>query len=367
MPSLIKAGIKNGPTNNEYSAMKKVVRFAAVAVGGAIILALTGAAQAQKNGWRADIVSLDGAKVTDVLLADAGGGPAIVAEMQNGAFFAVTFGEDGATVSRLANFTRPRPLLRDGMLPDGEVSTGANGIAEAWLTGPTRRYPHGILGDAIEASGIRVVTADGKILETALGPDSVFEDRLARLADVDGDGRDEVIVVHSYLPAGAALAVYEVRDGALRRRAEAPAIGRPSRWLNPVGVADFDGDGVPELAAVITPHIGGILKIYSVAGDRLVEEAATGRGFSNHFIGSRELGLSAIADANGDGVTDMFVPSADRGALRIVTFTGGDFAEIASVPLPARVNTALVRVPGAANPTFVFGLSDGRLAVVRRN
>lgn len=347
--------------------MRRALRFAAAAVVGAIIIVLPGAAQAQNPRWRVDIVALDGTKVADVLLADVRGRPEIVAEAQNGAFFGVTFGEDGATVSRLANFARPRPARRGGMLPDGEVSTGTNGIAEAWLTGPTRRYPHGIMGDTIEASGIRVVTDEGKILETTLGPNSVFEDRLARLADVDGDGRDEVVVVHTYLNAGAALAVYEVRGGALRRMAEAPPIGRPSRWLNPVGVADFDGDGVPELAAVITPHIGGILKIYSVQGSVLVEEGATARGFSNHFIGSRELGMSAMADANGDGVTDIFVPSADRGALRIVTFAGGEFTEIANLPLPARVNTALVRAPGAASPTFVFGLSDGRLAVVRRN
>ncbi len=355
--------------------MRKVLRFAAAAAAAAASVATifvsVGAAQAQgsaqNNGWRADIAALDGTKVAEVLLADVGGVPGIVVEARNGAFFGVAFGEDGATISRLADFVRPRPLRRNGMLPDGEVSTGAKGIAEAWLTGPTQRYPHGIMGDTIEASGIRVVTAEGRILETTLGPDSVFEDRLARLADVDGDGRDEVVVVHTYLNAGAALAVYEVRDGELRRKAEAPAIGRPSRWLNPVGVADFDGDGVPELAAVITPHIGGILKIYSVKGDRLVEEGATGRGFSNHFIGSRELGLSAMADANGDGVTDMFVPSADRGALRIVTFAGGDFAEIANLPLPARVNTALVRAPGVASPTFVFGLSNGRLAVVTQN
>ena len=122
------------------------------------------------------------------------------------------------------------------------------------------------------------MTDEERILETPLGPNSVFVDRLARLAEVDGDGRDEVIVVRSYLDAGAALAVYEVRGGALRRMAEAPAIGRPSRWLNPVGLADFDGDGVPELAAVITPHIGGILKTYSVEGDVLVEEVGSGRG-----------------------------------------------------------------------------------------
>lgn len=356
----------SGPINCEYVGMRKITRFAA-AVGGAALFLLPLMAQAQNADWRADIVKLDRNKVADVLLAESAGRPAVVVQSKNGAYFRIAIGGDGAKFSPLAYFTPPRPERRDDMLPDGEVSTGDAGIAEAWLTGPTQRYPHGIMGDAIEASGIRVVTADGKTLDMTLGPDSVFEDRLARLADVDGDGGDEVVVVHTYLNAGAALAVYEVRDGALRRLAEANAIGRPSRWLNPVGVADFDGDGMPEVAAVITPHIGGILKIYSVRGDVLVEEAASGRGFSNHFIGSRELGMSAMADANGDGVTDMFVPSADRGALRIVTFAGGEFSQIASVPLPARVNTALVRVPGAASPTFAFGLSDGRLAVVSRN
>ena len=349
--------------------MRKMLT-ATVALVAMTAFGLSTTAEAQnavQADWRADIASPRGNRVADVFLADVAGKPEVFAEGRNGTFFKVVLGDDGATFTRIASFTRPRTPRRDDMLPDGEVSPGDKGIAEAWLTGPTKRYPHGIMGDAIEASGIRVVTSDGTTLDVALGPDSVFEDRLARLADVDGDGRDEVIVVHSYLDAGAALAVYEVRDGALRRKAEARAIGRPSRWLNPIGVADFDGDGTPEVAAVITPHIGGILKIYSVEGDALVEEASTNRGFSNHFIGSRELGLSAMADANGDGVTDILVPSADRGALRIVTFAGGKFAEIASVALPARVNTALVRVRGAESLTFVFGLSNGRLAVLRRH
>ena len=34
------------------------------------------------------------------------------------------------------------------------------------------------------------------------------------------------------------------------------------RWLNPVGVPDLDGEERAEIAAVITPHIGGTLKVY---------------------------------------------------------------------------------------------------------
>lgn len=197
-----------------------------------------------------------------------------------------------------------------------------------------------------------------------LGPDSVFEDRLARLADIDGDGADDVIVVHTYLERGAALEVYSVRAQQLVPLAETPPIGRPSRWLNPIGVADFDGDGAPEAAAVITPHIGGILKFYSMRGDMLVEEGAE-RRFSNHFIGSRALGLSAVFDADGDGVPDIALPDARRRALRIMTFAAGAIGELANLGLPSRVMTSFTRLPGA-EPVFLFGLEDGTLAVLSR-
>ena len=45
---------------------------------------------------------------------------------------------------------KPPPILAD-MLPDGIVTMGDRDIAAAWLTGPTHRYDHGVLGDAVEA------------------------------------------------------------------------------------------------------------------------------------------------------------------------------------------------------------------------
>ncbi len=45
----------------------------------------------------------------------------------------------------------PAAPRRPAMLPDGLVVQGARNIAAAWLVGPTDRYAHGVLGDAIEA------------------------------------------------------------------------------------------------------------------------------------------------------------------------------------------------------------------------
>ncbi len=47
-------------------------------------------------------------------------------------------------------------------LPDGIITRGNKNIREAWLTGPTRRYSHGILGDAIEAAGLSVITSENQ-------------------------------------------------------------------------------------------------------------------------------------------------------------------------------------------------------------
>lgn len=222
-------------------------------------------------------------------------------------------------------------------LPDGHPALGTNDIAEAWLIAPTDRYGHGVLGDAIEAGGLRAVLRDGTSADFLLDKDSVFEDLRPRLADFDGDGRDEIIVVRSYLNAGAALSVFGARDGQLALLAETAPIGQPHRWLNPVGAGDFDGDGRREIAYVETPHIGGILRIVALEEGRLVEKGAR-RGVSNHAIGSRALQLSAILDFDGDGSDDILIPAQGRKSLVILSFAGGAFRELASIVVPEPVN-----------------------------
>jgi hypothetical protein len=184
-------------------------------------------------------------------------------------FFALSLHGDSTKLSRLPGYL-PTPLEEQAdMLPDGIVTKGKRDIAAAWLTGPTKRYDHGVLGDAIEASGLRVRLRDGSELSYLLSDDSVFEDRQVRLADLDGDGGDELVVVRSYPTAGAALAVFRPQGGEIVKVAETKPIGQPHRWLNPAAIADFDGDGYLEVAAVVTPHIGGTLIMLELRLNRL--------------------------------------------------------------------------------------------------
>ena len=182
-------------------------------------------------------------------------------------------------------------------LPDGFVALAEGGdIRNAWFDRPTSRYRHGVLGDAIEGGSLKVVTSRGQRREFVLPDNQVFEDITPRIRDLDGDGLNEVIAIRASQSGGAALAIYGMRDGELEELAASSENGRPNRWLNVAGVTG-GGDGASATVyAVRTPHIGG--RLFSIVwdGERLVEENDIAPDLSNHVIGSRELGLSAVGD-----------------------------------------------------------------------
>jgi hypothetical protein len=163
---------------------------------------------------------------------------------------------------------------------------GPSGIVAAWYEDPTTRYAHGVLGDAVEAGTLAAQLDDfpncitGRI---TLPETEVFEDLAPRLADLDGDGRAEIIVVQSHRDLGARLVVYGLTpDGQnLRLLAATPNIGQRNRWLAPIGAADLDGDGRVEIAYIDRPHLARTLRVWRYAGGTLTAIAAA-TGLTNH-------------------------------------------------------------------------------------
>ena len=260
--------------------------------------------------------------------------------------------------------TKDQSRLPGGALPDGVVTTGNKGGWKAWLTGPTKRYDHSVLGDGIEASGFRVQTGRGQYRDLELPPEHVFEDRMVRFLDLDQDGTPELVSIKSGFDGGARISAYTIDNDKVILKAESDPVGQSYRWLNIVSAADFDGDGQVEIAAVITPHLGAVLRLFRLAKNRLVPVAEV-QGFSNHGIGMRSMGLSAVLDVNDDGIKDIVLPDAQRSTLRIVTFAGGIFRELYRFPMRGNITGNMVIHNGPSAVQILFPLNHDRIGVVR--
>jgi hypothetical protein len=264
------------------------------------------------------------------------------------------------TAREIAPFPREFVAMeKPGQLPQSRVVSGVRDIAVVWLAGATNRYQHGVLGDDLEASRLMIEMRDGRSLSVELPAERVFEDLEPRLADLDGDNKDEILVVESDTHLGASLTVYGVVDGCLMRRAATPFLGRPNRWLNPVGVGDFDADGRLDIALVATPHIGGILRLYHFTLPTLSQFAKVG-GVSTHRIGSTELGLGQVV--SGSDRDRLLVPDQLRRSLILLEWSSSGLRELTRVTLPAPVSSSLKSVGRHA---WRFRVQDGRHMEVR--
>jgi len=241
---------------------------------------------------------------------------------------------------------------------DGTPAFGDKDIAEAWLIKPTTRYSHFVLGKRYEPSGIRVRLQNGQIVTLDLDDEFVFEDQVARLADLDGDGRDEVIQVMTSRQKGAALAVFSIIGDKLVLKTRTPFIGQPSRWLNPAGIADYNGDGVLDIALVQMPHLVKRLELWTMENNKLVRFAQA-PNYSNHKIGSPFLGLSASADFNGDGIDDLAILSSDYSLLKLLSFADGKPEEFASFEINGVVAKNFILTENNDGLSITIPLSNG--------
>jgi hypothetical protein len=198
---------------------------------------------------------------------------------------------------------------------------GTAPLQDAWFEARTDIYPHRVLGDLAEAFVLAARDARGREfrvdLRNAPGV-SVFEDVAPRVVDADGDGAPDIVVVESDTTLGAQLAVYSLRRGALVKAAATPPIGRRFRWLAPVAVADLNGDGITDLAYVETPHLAKRLRVWTWAPGGLTALARLD-GLTNHRIGEEDI-AGGLRDC-GQG-PEMILATADWSRLMAVTLSG---------------------------------------------
>ena len=191
------------------------------------------------------------------------------------------------------------------------LATFTDGIKAVRYIEPTTKYNHGVFGGGGEFVGLEAEMEDGKKIVFRLTDESVFEDLEPRMRDIDCDGDREIWTTRANSIDGAWIQGFGVNDGKLEPRFTGPPVGKGYRWLNPIGIGDYDGDGVLELAYVETPHIGGVVKITEY-GDGKLTITHTLASYSNHIYGSKEIILHAVGDVDKDGRDDIIVPTQIR-------------------------------------------------------
>lgn len=222
---------------------------------------------------------------------------------------------------------------KDAVLPDArpvlvDLDRRGDGGHIAVLAGPdSRRYAHAVLGDAIEAT--RVLWLERHELdvlrELNLPAPHVFEDIALRPVVLPDEQHGRGLLTVRSGPDGGQLALVTAdaaRSQGLRLAALGDPVGGHHRWLAPT----TDGR---QLAAVHTPHIGGVLHVYQPKGNRLSRQRLHG-DVSTHRIGAREVDLAAWVQGL------LILPGQDGRRLRLLN-PAADWTEVNVVTLPGRV------------------------------
>lgn len=222
------------------------------------------------------------------------------------------------------------------------------------LSGPTSRYAHGVLGDAIEATGVSLLETDGGLRLVGrfeVAAPAVVEGLAPIWADVDGDGDREVVVTVSQQGLGARQEIYSESG---RQLATGPWIGAGFRWRHQVASGPLAPDGRAGLVVVRTPHIGGRVEFYRWVDANLRLEAVETRAtYQSHVIYARNLDMALAGDFDGDGRAELLAPTQARTALGAIGWDPAGAATRWQVSVGGRVTTNLAAVD----------VGDGRVAV----
>jgi hypothetical protein len=186
---------------------------------------------------------------------------------------------------------------------DARILTDEQGLLLV-LTGATDRYPHGVVGDRIEAPSFALMDAtldELSMITVEVESNSVIEGLSPIWADIDEDGEREIIVTVSNHQPGAGLVM-----------------------------------------------------------------SASLRGYTSHRIGSRDLDMAGTVDFDGDGNVELLVADQNNTRLAAIRHTAGGAEEVWSFPLPGRLATNLgVGTTESGKIEVALGLEDGTILIWR--
>lgn len=123
------------------------------------------------------------------------------------------------------------------------------------------------------------------------------------IADLDGDGNGDIVVVSYPAAASPLLIYYGNGDGTFQDAALLPI----SHWYTQLVIADVNLDGKPDLILSDDNGIAVMLNLGS-------------RSFGNelHFVAGQHLAGLSVADVNGDGYLDIITANANGSTVSVL-------------------------------------------------
>ncbi|MCQ3812058.1 MAG: hypothetical protein KTV68_16055 [Acidimicrobiia bacterium] len=248
----------------------------------------------------------------------------------------------GGRAAYVDNLQRLTVLEADGTLwrPDLKVLPDTRVIQISpervlVLAEPTDRYPHSALGDNLEATAVAVVTVGVNEVEMVYRSENdVIESIAPLLADVDGDGIDDVALTVSN-DREAWIVVASSGGGVV---AISDPVDRLLGWRQLVAVGPLGPGGEFEIAEVLYPDANGSIRFLSLAGDDL-NVVATRTGYRSHEFGSRNLEQVLAADVDRDGRIEVIIPTLDRQNIAGVLHGPDGAVDMWSRPLGGQLAT----------------------------
>jgi len=219
------------------------------------------------------------------------------------------------------------------------------------------------LGDTIEASGFALFQTgpEIKVIAHFLIPEpQVAEGIIPLWVDWNGDGEREILLTLSDADQGAQLALF-AEDG--RQLATSPAMGQGNRWQHQIAIAPFGPNHEIELGAVRTPHLESVVEFYQWQDNelRLMAELP---GYSSHVFGSRNLDMAMAGDFDGDGRTELLIPTGDRTQLGGIQRTDTGATAVYHLDIGGELASNLAGVTMGTGETAVgLGRSDKVLRI----